>query len=83
MNMWCPDGIGRDSWDRGEPASVIWPGLNSPQEFGGRNLFGELGQHSEENGTIPIAIVIVVVECYCFLIIIIVGGIHLAPLGIA
>ena len=23
MNMWCPDGIGRDSWDRGEPASVI------------------------------------------------------------
>ena len=41
MNMWCPDGIGRDSWDRGEPASVIWPSLNSPQEFGGRNLFAE------------------------------------------
>ena len=34
MHMWCPDGIGRDSWDRGGRESVGWPALNSPQKGG-------------------------------------------------
>ena len=32
--MWCPDGIGRESWDRVGLVSVGWLALNSPQELG-------------------------------------------------
>ena len=35
MEMWCPDGIGRESWDRGGRESVGWLAWNSPQVGGG------------------------------------------------
>jgi len=34
MHMWCPDGIGRDSWDRGGRESVGWLAPNSPHRMG-------------------------------------------------
>ena len=34
MHMKCPDGIGRDSWDRGGQESVVRPDFNSPQDLG-------------------------------------------------
>ena len=34
MNMWCPEDLGRDSWDRGGQEAVVRPDLNAPQGFG-------------------------------------------------
>ena len=61
MNMWCPDGIGRDSWDRGEPASVFGQALTPPKNLGEETCSLNWGSTPKKNGTIPIAIVIVVV----------------------
>ena len=36
MHMWCPDGIGRESWDRVGQESVGWLASHPPQK-GGRS----------------------------------------------
>ena len=65
--MICPDGVGRESWDRVGQASVGWLALRSPQDWGKKpsprgTLSGR--KSGRPQGKV---IVVVVVECYCFL----------------
>ena len=54
MEMWCPDDIGRDSWDWVGPPAWERACFNSP-EWGG-------GVLACQNGASPVCIVVVVVE---------------------
>ena len=52
--MWCPDDIGRDSWDWVEPPAWGRACFNSP-EWGG-------GSSPVKNGASPDCIIVVAVE---------------------
>ena len=53
MEMWCPDDIGRDSWDWVGPPAWVRACVNSP-EWGG-------GSSPVKNGASPDCIIVVVV----------------------
>ena len=55
MEMWCPDDIGRDSWDWVGPPAWVRACFNSP-EWGG-------GSSPVKNGASADCIIVVVVCC--------------------
>ena len=55
MHMWCPDGIGRDRWDRGGQGSVGWLALIPPN--GVVALTGV--RRSSTRPIIPVVVVVV------------------------
>ena len=59
--MWCPDGIGRDSWDRGGQESVGWLAPDSPRESGKKPSPRVSGLLDETNRLLYVVIVVVVV----------------------
>ena len=59
MEMWCPDDVGRDSWDWVGPPAWGRACFNSP-EWGG-------GSSPVKNGASPDCIIVVVVDWYASL----------------
>ena len=59
MDMWCPDGIGRDSWDRVEAPSRALSWTLSPQL--GEGALAECVLLAGVSGSAPVRIIVVVV----------------------
>ena len=64
MEMWCPDDIGRDSWDWVGPPAWERACFNSP-EWGG-------GSSPVKNGASPDCIIVVVVVVVVIVIVIVI-----------